>query len=75
MTIDIETHDAIKRRLRRKGVMLSDIASESSCSASFVTMVCQGRRSNQKVEQAISRHLGECIYALWPAKLKREGEE
>lgn len=72
MAVDIEQHDAIKRRLREKGVKFTDIASEVGCAASLVTMVSQGRRSHSDVEDVISRHLNEAKSALWPSKYLEE---
>lgn len=68
--IDIEQHDAVKRRLRAKGILLSDISEEIGCTPSLVTMVCQGKRSHVGIEQAIARHLGDPVHALWPLKYK-----
>ncbi|MCQ0090249.1 helix-turn-helix domain-containing protein [Roseovarius sp. M141] len=75
MTVDIERHDAIKRRLRAKGVKFTDIATEVGCAASLVTMVSQGRRSHSEVEDVISRHLNEAKSALWPSKQFEEARQ
>lgn len=68
MIVDIERHDAIRRRLHAKGVKFTDIATEVGCSRGLVTMVSQGRRSHRDIENAISRHLREDPKSLWPFK-------
>ncbi len=68
MMVDIEQHDEIKRRLRSIGVKFADIAVEVGCTASFVTMVSQGRRSHEEIENTISRHLKQPKSILWPSR-------
>ena len=75
MAVDIEQHDAIKRRLRAKNVRFTDIAAEVGCTASLVTMVSQGHRSHEDVENTISRHLQEPKSTLWPSKHFEEAQQ
>lgn len=75
MAVDIEQHDAIKRGLHSKGVKFSDIAAEVGCTASLVTMVSQGHRSHEEVENTISRYLQESKSTLWPSKQFEEAQQ
>ena len=70
--VDIELHDAIKRRLRARNVTLSNIAAEAGCGLSLVTMVSQGHRRNPTVEGLIADKLGERPETLWPSRYKTE---
>ncbi|MEP4145568.1 MAG: helix-turn-helix domain-containing protein [Halioglobus sp.] len=72
MAVDIERHDAVKRQLRAKGIRLTDIASEVGCTASLVTMVSQGHRSHDAIEDAICRNLDEPRTDLWPSRFCKE---
>ena len=64
--VDIELHDAIKRRLKARKVSLSNIAAEAGCGLSLVTMVSQGHRRNTTVEGLIAEKLGERPETVWP---------
>ncbi|EKF42409.1 helix-turn-helix domain-containing protein [Nitratireductor rhodophyticola] len=75
MHVDIERHDWIKRQLRRRKITFAKIAEELGVSCVSVTMVCQGHRSSQRVQQAIADKLGVEPCHLWPGKYaKREGQ-
>ena len=69
--IDLEQHDAIKRRLRQRAITLSDIAKEAGCGLSMVSMVSQGHRSSRTIEALIASKLGEAPETLWPARYQQ----
>lgn len=73
MRIDIERHDAIKRRLRSCGVNFRDIAFELGYQPSFITLVSQGRRQSARVEAAIAARLSTTPDKLWPDRYETEG--
>ena len=70
--VDIELHDAIKRRLKARKISLSDIAAEAGFGLSLVSMVSQGHRRNATVEGLIADKLGERPETLWPSRYKTE---
>lgn len=72
MVIDLEMHDAIKRRLKEKMITLSSIAEEAGCGLSMVSMVSQGHRSSKVIEGIIASKLGEKPERLWPARYRSE---
>ena len=70
--IDLERHDAIRRRLRALGVNFTDIANSVGCVPSLVTMVCQGHRSNVAIETEIAARLNDVPSNLWPHRYEEE---
>ena len=64
--VDIELHDAIKRRQKARSITLSSIAADAGYGLSMVTMVSQGHRTNALVEKPIAEKLGEHPDTLWP---------
>lgn len=74
MVVNLEQHDAIRRRLREIGVNFSDIAKTVGRSSAMVTMVCQGHRSNRAIESEIAARLNDVPSNLWPHRYEEETE-
>ncbi|WCR14008.1 helix-turn-helix domain-containing protein [Paracoccus seriniphilus] len=72
MQLDIERHDHVKRRLRALRVTFVDIAAELGCRPSLVTMVSQGHRRSERIEQAIAGHLKLSPSEIWPDRYPTE---
>ncbi|RBW41233.1 DNA-binding protein [Loktanella sp. D2R18] len=67
MVLDLELHDDIRYRLKKRGVTLSQISRELKKSPSTVTAVCQGRVKWDLIQRAICKHLGKKHPAeIWP---------
>lgn len=79
MILDLELHEDVRYRLKKRGVTLSQISRELDRSPSTVTAVCQGRVKSDLIQWAICRHLGGNHPAeIWPDRypeLKSKLEE
>ncbi|MGH6763971.1 MAG: helix-turn-helix domain-containing protein [Phyllobacterium sp.] len=68
MCVDIEQHDAIKRRLRARRITFVSIAQELGVSPVTVTRVSQGYRKSDRIQRSIAEKLGVSPEVLWPGK-------
>lgn len=67
MILDLDLHDDVRYRLKKRGVTLSQISRELGKSPSTVTAVCQGRVKSHAIQEAICRHLDlEHPSEIWP---------
>lgn len=67
MVLDLELHDDIRYRLKKRGVTLSQISRELGRSPSTITAVSQGRVKSHFIQEAICRHLGKGHPSeIWP---------
>jgi len=66
MSVDRQTHELLKFRLRSVGSSLADVANSLGISKSTVTVVCQGRRRSHRVQAAIAERLGTTPQQLFP---------
>ncbi|NKC52234.1 transcriptional regulator [Ochrobactrum cytisi] len=66
MRVDIERHDAIKRRLRAKRITFTKIAEELGITSVAITRVCGGHGRSERVEYASADKLGTTPQELWP---------
>lgn len=72
MEVDIERHDAIKRRLRARKITFVKIAQDLGISQPAVTRVCQGYARSIRVEEAIASGLNVTPKSLWPDRYENE---
>lgn len=66
--VDIENHDAIKRRLRARKITFVKIAKDLGITQPAVTRVCQGYARSIRVESYIAAALDVSISSLWPGR-------
>ncbi|MHA6265700.1 helix-turn-helix domain-containing protein [Aliiroseovarius sp. CAU 1755] len=67
MILDLDLHDDVRYRLKKRGVTLSQISRELGKSPSTVTAVSQGRVKSHAIQEAICRHLGlNHPSEIWP---------
>lgn len=67
MILDLDLHDEVRYRLKKRGVTLSQISRELGKSPSTVTAVCQGRVKSHAIQVAICQHLGlKHPSEIWP---------
>jgi lambda repressor-like predicted transcriptional regulator len=68
MALSLRQHERIKRRLRKQGSSLAEIARELAVAKTTVTSVSQGYRRSRRIEAAIAAKLGSTPQQLWPAR-------
>lgn len=61
-------HENIKKNLRVAGSSISEIAAELGISPTTVTIVCQGHRVSDRVQQKIAEKLSTTAQALFPER-------
>ena len=76
MILDLDLHDDVRYRLKKRGVTLSQIARELGKSPSTVAAVSQGRVKSHAIQQAICRHLGlDHPSEIWPDRYPASGSK
>ena len=66
-------HDDIKRRLKAAKSSFKIVASDLGYSSAMVTMVSQGRRQNEQIEEKLADTFGTSVRDLWPNKFEDRG--
>ncbi len=74
-SVDLELHDAVRRRLKARNVRLIDVAVATGRQPSLVTLVSQGYRRDPVIEAEISKRLDETPESLWPARFRDKARE
>lgn len=66
----VSSHELVKCRLRLAGSSLAAVARELGLAPATVTIVSQGMRRSQRVENAIAAKVGLPAAELWPEKYR-----
>ncbi|WP_373418507.1 helix-turn-helix domain-containing protein [Roseinatronobacter sp. S2] len=64
-------HEEIKRSLKAAGSSITDIADELGIAPSTVTIVCQGHRVSDRIQQKVAERLSTTAEELFPERYPR----
>lgn len=70
-----ERHERIKKALKAVGSSITDIAAELSVAPSTVTIVCQGHRTSDRIQQEVAKRLSTTARELFPERYVNQQEE
>jgi len=71
VTVNEETHLAIKKRLSQLGKTFVEIAQQEGVSKVSVSIVSRGYRRSRRIEAAIARAVNSTPEELWPERYVR----